>query len=145
MYITQEIEHEPRFMEIKKDVKSSVISLCSTQLIFQIFTQLYIQMMSYFPTTENFTFLSPLGLNSFAWDMWLAIILLIFSLISYSALKKVKDFPLYLLISYPATLLIFSLVRDVSLLQVATFSLLSCALVLQVNFQRVKQLQLSKY
>jgi len=144
VYIAQDIEKEPSLMEIKAGVKLSLISLFSVQLVFQIFTIIYIQIISYFHSTSSLDILSPRGLSHFAWDMWLIAILLSFSLFGYSILKKAKDFPLYLLFVYPTTLVILSLVREVSLVQVVILSSLSCAVVLQFNYQRVKQLEFSK-
>lgn len=145
MYTVQEIEKEPLLMEMKAGMKLSLISLFSVQLIFQILTAVYVQIISYFQSTANFNILSPRGLSYFSWDMWLIAILLGFSLAGYSVLKKVKDFPLYLVIVYPVILVTISMIRNVSLIQVVVFSLLACAVVLQINFQRAKQLHLSKF
>lgn len=143
MYKTTDIEKELSFIDIKIGIKSSLISLISVQLVFQIFTLVYIQIISYFPTISTSELLSPRGLNYFAWDMWLMIFLLSSSLVGYSILKKTKDFPLYLLLVYPASLVILSMVRDVSFFQVIALSLLSCAAVLKFNYQRVTQLYYS--
>lgn len=145
MYTAQEIEKEPLLMEMKAGMKLSLISLFSIQLIFQIFTVFYVQIISYFQSTAHFNILSPRGLSHFSWDMWLIAILLGFSLVGYSILKKMKNFPLYLVVVYPVILVIISMIRNVSLIQVAVFSLLAYAIVLQVNFQRAKQLHLSKF
>ena len=71
------------------------------------------------------------------------VILLSFTLVGYSILNKTKDFPLYSLLIYPAALVILSMVRDVSFLQVIVLSLLSCAVVLKFYYQRVTQLYYS--
>jgi hypothetical protein len=144
VYSVTDLEKQPSLMELKAGVKQSLISLFSAQLIFQVFAILYIQLISYIQSAFNLDFLSPRGLSNFAWDMWLMMILLTFSLIGYSVLKKAKDFPLFLLVVYPAALSILSMVRDVSIIQVIVLSLLSCAVVLQVNYKRVKQLEFSE-
>ena len=144
MYNSQNIEKEPSLMEIKAEVKLSLISIFSVQLAFQIFATIYIQAISYFQSIFNFSLLNPRGLSNFVWDMWLIAILLSCCLFGYSNLKKAKYFPVYLLIVYPAIVTILSLVRDVSLVQVVILSLLSYVVVLQLNYQRVKQLEFSK-
>lgn len=144
MYKTTDMEKELSFMEIKVGMKPSLISLFSAQLVFQLFTLLYVQIISYFPTISNIELLKPRGLSYFAWDMWLMVFLLSSSLIGYSILKKTQDFPLYLLFVYPFSLLVLSLLRDVSFIQVVGLSLLSCVAVLKINFQRVKHLEYSR-
>jgi len=143
VYQATDIEKELSFIDIKIGIKSSLISLISVQLVFQILTLVYIQIISYFPTISTIELLGPRGLNHFSWDMWLMVILLSFTLVGYSILNKTKDFPLYSLLIYPAALVILSMVRDVSFLQVIVLSLLSCAVVLKFYYQRVTQLYYS--
>ena len=143
MYQTTDVEKELSFIEKKIGIKSSLISLCSVQLVFQILTLIYIQIISYFPTISTIVLLSPRGLNHFSWDMWLMVILLSFTLVGYSILNKTKNFPLYSLLIYPAALVILSMVRDVSFFQVIVLSLLSCVAVLKFNYQRITQLYYS--
>ena len=143
MYQTTDVEKELSFIEIKIGIKSSLISLCSVQLVFQILTLIYIQIISYFPTISTIVLLNPRRLNHFSWDMWLMVILLSFTLVAYSILNKTKNFPLYSLLIYPAALVILSMVRDVSFFQVIVLSLLSCVAVLKFNYQRITQLYYS--
>ena len=145
MYNSADIdpEKESSLMEVKVGMKLSLISIFSVQLAFQIFTTIYIHAISYFQYNISFSIFSPRGLNNFASDMWLIAILLSLSLIGYSILQKTKDFPLYLIFVFSGILTLFSLIRNVSLVQVALFSLLSCTVVLLFNYQRFKQLELS--
>jgi hypothetical protein len=136
-------EKESSLMEVKVGMKLSLISIFSVQLAFQIFTTIYIHAISYFQSNISFSIFSPRGLNNFASDMWLIAILLSLFLIGYSILQKTKDFPLYLIFVFSGILTLFSLIRNVSLVQVVLFSLLSCTVVLLFNYQRVKQLELS--
>ena len=62
----------------------------------------------------------------------------------YSMVKKVKELPLYLLIAYPVILIVLSVIRDVSSIQIAVLSTLSCAIVLKVNVERAIQFEFSK-
>lgn len=144
MYRTQDIEPEISFMEMKSGLKQSLINIVSVQLVFQIFAILFIQIISYFRVTISLNILNPEGLNLFAWDMWLIVILLSAFLVGSSILNKIKVIPLYSLIIYPAILVMFSIIRDVSSIQIIIFSLLSCSVVLKINYQRVKQLEFSK-
>jgi len=144
VYRTKDIEPELSFMEIKSSLKLSLINIFSVQLVFQIFALLFIQVTSYFQTTSSLNLLSPRELSSFVWDMWLIVFLLSFFLVGCSVLNKIKLIPLYFLVSYPAILVVFSMVRDVSLFHVTAFSLLSCASVIQINYQWVKQQEYSK-
>lgn len=144
MHAFTDTEVELSFMETKTEIKSFLISLFSVQFIFHLLASIYIQIISYFQFTLNLGFLSPRSLSSFALDTWLIVLFLIFFFIGYSMLKKAKDFPLYLLTVYPAVLVLLSLLRDVSLFQIFVFSLLSCVVVLQVSYQRVKQLEYSQ-
>lgn len=144
MYQTTNVEQELSFSDIKIELKPSLISLFSIQLIFQMFTLAFIQIMSYFQTHHIDNVLSPRGLSLFSWDMWLMMILFSVTLIGYSILKKTKEFSLYLLLIYPASLILLSLVRDVSILQVMSLSLLSCVTVIKYNCYRLKQLSLSE-
>jgi len=141
VYKIKDREQELTFMEIQSGLKLSLISIFSVQLVFQILVLLFIQMTSYFRTTLSLNILSPRGLSSFALDMWLMAFVLSLSLLGYSFLYKTKDFPLYSLAVYPAILIIFAMIRDVSFLQVVSFSLLSCAAVLQIIYQKIKQLE----
>lgn len=135
---------ELSLLETKMGLKLFIISLFSVQLFFHVSASIYIQMISYFQLTSHLKALSPRLLSSFALDTWLIIFLVSFSLIGYSILKKVNHFPLYLLIFYPTILILLSSVRDVSSFQVIIFSLLSCAVVLQFSYQKVKQLEYSQ-
>ncbi|GAA6171800.1 hypothetical protein NBRC116592_14700 [Colwellia sp. KU-HH00111] len=144
MYQTTNVEQELSFSDIKIELKPSLISLFCIQLIFQMFTLAFIQIMSYFQTHYIHNVLSPRGLSLFSWDMWLMMILFSVTLIGYSILNKTKEFSLYLLLIYPASLILLSLVRDVSILQVMSLSLLSCVTVIKYNCYRLKQLSLSE-
>ena len=53
MYQATDIEKELSFIDIKIGIKSSLISLISVQLVFQILTLVYIQIISY---PDNFIF-----------------------------------------------------------------------------------------
>ena len=97
MYQTTNVEQELSFSDIKIELKPSLISLFSIQLIFQMFTLAFIQIMSYFQTHHIDNVLSPRGLSLFSWDMWLMMILFSVTLIGYSILNKTKEFSLYLL------------------------------------------------
>ncbi|MCI2283585.1 hypothetical protein L3081_09520 [Colwellia sp. MSW7] len=114
------------------------------QLIFQILAVLFLQLMSYSEITIDLAILNPKGLNLFAWDMWLIVILLSAFLVGGSILNKLKVIPLYSLIIYPVILILFSVIRDVSSIQIMLFSLLSCGIVLKINYQKVKEIELSK-
>jgi len=144
MHILSDKETEPSFMDTKTELKSFLISLFSLQLVFYALVFIYIQVISYFQLALNQHILNPRLLSSFAFDTWLIVFLLIFSLIGYSMVKKIKYLPFYLLIAYPAILVMLSLPRDVSLLQVFVFSLLSCAVVLNFSYQKIKQLEYSQ-
>ena len=139
MYRPQYIETELSFMKMKRGIKSSLINLFSVQFVFQILVILFIEIISYFQPTSSLNILRPRGLSSFAWDMWLMVFLLSFFLVGCSTLNKIKVLPLYSLTIYPAILVMFSIIRDVSALQIIVFSLLSCAVVLQINYQRIKE------
>ena len=141
MYKIKDSEPELTFMEIKSGLKLSLISIFSIQLVFQILVLLFIQIISYLQSTLSLNILSPRGLSSFALDMWLMVLVLSLSLVGYSFLYKTKDFPLYSLTVYPALLIFVSMIRDVSLLQVIVFSLISCAAVLQIIYHKIKQLE----
>jgi hypothetical protein len=144
VYNSLDVEKELSLIDIKVGIKLFLISIFSVQIIFQILSTIYIEATTYFQLSSNLNVFIPRGLSHFSWDMWLIIILFSLVLLGYSMLKKIKDFPLYLLFIYPSTLTIFSLVRDVSLIQVAMFSLLASAIVVQINYQRIKQLEYSK-
>lgn len=145
VYNSLDIEKELSLIDIKVGIKLSLISIFSVQIVFQILSSIYIQVTSHFQLTSNyFNVFYPRGLSYFSWDMWFIIILFSFVLLGYSKLKKVKYFPLYLLFIYPSTLIIFSLLRDVSLIQVAIFSLLSCSIVIYMSYQRIINLEYSK-
>jgi len=135
---------ELSFMESKTGLKLFIISLFSVQFFFHLFASIYIQIVLYFQLTLNINTLSPRVLSSFALDTWLIVFLVSLSLLGYSILKKVKDFPLYLLIAYPAILITLSLARDVSSFQIILLSLLSCALALQFNYRKIKQIECSQ-
>jgi len=141
VYKIKDSEPELTFMEIKSGLKLSLISIFSIQLVFQILVLLFIQIISYLQSTLSLNILSPRGLSSFALDMWLMVLVLSLSLVGYSFLYKTKDFPLYSLTVYPALLIFVSMIRDVSLLQVIVFSLISCAAVLQIIYHKIKQLE----
>ena len=138
----QETKTELSVMEITVELKLAFFSLLAIQLIFQLFTLLYIQVNEYFNLATHFSFLDPKLLSYFTWDMWFIALLLCGVLFVYAYLKKTTIFPLYLLIIYPTVLMFFALFRQVSFLQVAIFSLVACALVIQVNYQKNKQLEL---
>ena len=138
----QETKTELSVMEITVELKLAFFSLLAIQLIFQLFTLLYIQVNEYFNLATHFSFLDPKLLSHFTWDMWFIALLLCGVLFVYAYLKKTTIFPLYLLIIYPTVLMFFALFRQVSFLQVAIFSLVACALVIQVNYQKNKQLEL---
>ena len=144
MYQNTNIELETSFMEMKSGLKLSLINLVSVQLIFQILAVLFLQLMSYSEITIDLAILNPKGLNLFAWDMWLIVILLSTFLVGGSILNKLKVIPLYSLIIYPVILILFSVIRDVSSIQIMLFSLLSCGIVLKINYQKVKEIELSK-
>lgn len=138
----QETKTELSFMEITVGLKLAFFSLLAIQLIFQLITLLYIQVNVYFNLATHFSFLAPKLLSYFTWDMWFIALLLCGVLFVYAYLKKTTIFPLHLLIIYPAVLMFFAIFRQVSFLQVAIFSLVACALVIQVNYLRNKQLEL---
>lgn len=135
---------ELSFIESKTGLKSFIISLFSVQFIFHVIASIYIQIISYFQPTIHLHALNPRLLSSFALDTWLIIFLVSLSVLGYSILKKVNHFPLYLLIVYPTILILLSSVRDVSLFQALIFSLLSCTVILQFSYQKVKQLEYSQ-
>lgn len=139
MYNPANIEKTPSFTELKIGLKLTLLSVVGLQLIFQILAKVYIEIVSSIHNFASLPFLDPRGLNSFTWDMWLTVIVLSVALFGFSIVKKVKDLPLYLLITYPSILILFSLVRDVSLIQVLVLSLLAFALILQINLKRVNQ------
>ena len=139
MYNPANIEKTPSFTELKIGLKLTLLSVVGLQLIFQILAKGYIEVISSIHNFASLPFLDPRGLNSFTWDMWLTVIVLSVALFGFSIVKKVKDLPLYLLITYPSILILFSLVRDVSLIQVLVLSLLAFALILQINLKRVNQ------
>lgn len=144
MHQIKDIEPEISFVDMKSGLKLSIINIISVQFIFQIIAILFIQIISYFQITVSLSILNPKGLNIFAWDMWLMVILLSVFLVGRSLLYKIKVIPLYSLIIYPAILVMFSMVRDVSSIQVITFSILSYAVVLKINYQKIKQLEFTK-
>jgi hypothetical protein len=131
-------------MESKTGLKSFLIGLVSIQFTFHLLASTYSQIVPYFQLTSNLNALNPRLLGSFALDTWLIVFLVSLSLVGYSVLNKVKDFSLYLLIFYPAILITLSLFRDVSSLQIILFSLLSCAIILQFSYQKIKQLEYSQ-
>ncbi len=135
---------ELSFMQSKAELKLFIISLFSVQFFFHVFASIYIQIISYFQLTLNLNHLSPRLLSSFSLDTWLMVFLVSLSVLGYSILKKVKDFPLYLLIAYPAILITLSLARDVSSFQIILLSLLSYALSLQFNYRKIKQIECSQ-
>jgi hypothetical protein len=144
MYHSPNRVKEPAVIETKIGMTLSIISLFCVQFSFQIFTLLYRNVISYFQLSANFTILNPRELSSFAMDMWVMMILLSFFLMGYSMVKKVKELPLYLLIAYPVILIVLSVIRDVSSIQIAVLSTLSCAIVLKVNVERAIQFEFSK-
>lgn len=135
---------ELSFMESKTGLKIFIISLFSVQFFFHVFALLYIQIISNFQLALNFNASNPRLLSTFALDVWIIVFLVSLSLVGYSILKKVKEFSLYLLIAYPTMLITLSLVRDVSPFQVLILSLLSCAIVIRFNYQKIKQLECSQ-
>lgn len=135
---------ELSFIESTIGLKSFIISLFSVQFLFHVFASLYIPIIAYFQLNFPLKTLSPRLLNSFALDTWLIVFILSFSMLGYSILKRVKDCSLYLLIVYPFILILLSLVRDVSSVQIIVFSLSSCAVVIQFNYQKIKQLEYSQ-
>ena len=144
MHKSKEIKPELSFTEKKHDLKSSLISFFSMQLVFHILVILFIEVTPYFQATSSFQILNPQGLSSFSSDMWLIMFLFIFFLIGYAVLNKIKELPIYLLTVYPAILIVISMIRDTSSLQVILLSLLSCSIVLQINYQKVKHLECSQ-
>jgi hypothetical protein len=144
MYKLTETNKELSFMESKTGLKSFLIGLVSIQFTFHLLASTYSQIVPYFQLTSNLNALNPRLLGSFALDTWLIVFLVSLSLVGYSVLNKVKDFSLYLLIFYPAILITLSLFRDVSSLQIILFSLLSCAIILQFSYQKIKQLEYSQ-
>lgn len=144
MYKLTDTAIAPSFMESKIGLKPFIISLFSIQFIFHVSASIYIQIISYFQLDLNLYTLSPRLLSSFALDTWLIVFLVSFSVVGYSILKKVKDFSIYMLIGYPATLVLLSLIRDVSLFQTIIFSFLSSVIVLQFSYQKIKQIEYSQ-
>lgn len=135
---------ELSFMESKAELKLFTGCLVSIQLLFHLFASTYIQLTSYLSATLTIDALSPRLLSSFAADTWLILFIVSFSVIGYSVLKKIKNIPLYLLMAYPVILLLLSLARDISSLQILVLSLLSSAIVLSFSYQKIKQLEYSQ-
>lgn len=135
---------ELSFIESKAALKLFIGCLVSIQLLFHLFASTYIQLTSHLSATLTLNALSPRLLGSFAADTWLILFIVSFSVIGYSVLKKIKDMPLYLLMTYPVILLVLSLARDVSSVQIFVLSLLASAVVLSFSYQKIKQLEYSQ-
>ena len=139
-----EITDECSLLEVKTNVKLFLANLFIIQVVFVLLSHLYITATNYVPAGIAANLLSPRELSYFVWDFWLISFLIIGIFLGYSILKRKEELPLYFLASSPAITIMLSLLRDVSFLQIIMLSSLSCAIVIQVNFQRVKQLVLMR-
>ena len=99
----QEIKTELSFMEITVELKLAFFSLLAIQLIFQLFTLLYIQVNEYFNLATHFSFLDPKLLSYFTRDMWFIALLLCGVLFVYAYLKKATIFPFFIATIFPST------------------------------------------
>lgn len=144
MYQPAETPVELSFMESKIELNTFILNIFAIQFIFHIVASMFITITSYFELSSNIHALNPKLLSSFALDTWIIVLLASFSLIGYSIVTKVKILSLHLLIAYPTILILLSSIRDVSLLQIIIFSMISSAIVLPFSFQKIKQLEYSR-
>ena len=142
MYNKEEIPETP-FMKIKCGLKLSLINLFSIQFIFYTLALVFIELSSHFQLSSKYGFTNPRELSAFAFDMWFIAFIFSACLFVGVFINKIKRIPLYFLLSYPATLIFFALIRDVFLYQIIIFSLASCFLVLKVNYQRFRNIEFS--
>ncbi|WP_076419947.1 hypothetical protein [Colwellia sp. UCD-KL20] len=130
-YLNNNELKEPSFFETKLPVLFLIVNLFVFQIIFHISTATLTSVAA----KQNL--LSFEGLTEFTFDMWFVVILFSIGLFSYSKIKKQTELLLVVFITIPSTIVLLSLVRNVSsvivLVLVGVISFLIC----RFNYQKL--------
>ncbi|SFD15977.1 hypothetical protein [Pseudoalteromonas denitrificans] len=135
----EEIEEDTQFWDIQSSLKVLLINIFSIQVVFYILTTLTSVFANQIISTLNLSFVSTQGLSYFATNMWSITFVFLLCIPIYIKLKKVVNYPLYLMALYPVTLLLFSFKNSVSSLVVLVLAFLSLLIVYAVNYFQFKQ------
>lgn len=116
--------------------KVFVVSLFATQIAFHAICMLISLYMTDMLAKLNIAVLTTNGLDLFAADMWITVIVAGTVLFGLMKVIKLKTFPFITLAFYPAILLLMSLAREASFLLVLLSILAASSIIASVIFKQ---------
>ncbi len=136
------------FLLKKISVKETILSIIGVQTFFYLFSVLFSVLYSALPPSVLATLPNKLfdvsGILSFAADMWLIAFLFSMGIIFCHQLKIIQQLSVYNSIVFSFVIIVFSLFREASTINITVFVLVALSLVLKVNGYYLEKQTLKK-
>ncbi len=139
----QDLEDVSFFLK-KISVKETILSIIGVQTIFYLFSVLFSMLPPSVLATLPKNLFDVSGILSFAADMWLITFLFSVGVIFCHQLKIIQQLSVYNSIVFSFVIIVFSLFREASTINITVFVLVALSLVLKVNGYYLEKQTLKK-